>query len=152
VHRFLLATAALALLWAAPASAAGPLYIVPSHPPAASEAVGFTNDLNDRVRDLPPALDPPVAESPVQIEARIEDLERGVVIEQAAPHPERRPVGRQEDRREDAAALPAPSREPGDQPPLTAAFVAAGALAVLGLVLGLRRRRPGPPAAAAAGS
>jgi len=125
---------------ATPASAAGALYIVPSQPPSASEAVGFTNALNDRTRRLPPALDPAVAESPAQVEARIEDLQRGVVVERVPKRPTTPSVGR----REDVKVFVAP--EPGDQPPLSVAFVAAGALAALGLLLGARRRHSGSTA------
>jgi MYXO-CTERM domain-containing protein len=130
----------LSMAWpATPASAGGALYIVPSQPPSASEAVGFTNALNDRARRLPPSLDPPVAESPAQVEARIKDLERGVVVEKGPRRPAALSVGPREDANVKVSVAP----EPGDQAPLSVAFVAAGALAALGLLLGARRRHSG---------
>jgi len=133
---------ALLAIWAAPASAAGPLYAVPSHPPPETEAVGFTNALNDRVHHLPAPLNPPSAQSPEEVEARVQALERGVVIEreaaskqsarQASVHPAAKPK---------TIAVPvADTSEPGDRAPLSIAFLAAGALALIGLLFSARGR------------
>jgi hypothetical protein len=127
-------------IWAAPVNAAGPLYAVPSHPPPETQAVGFTNALNDRVRHLPAPLNPPIAQSPEEVEARVEALERGVVIERAAAsekktkQPSVHPVARKK-----ATYVPvADASEPGDRAPLSLAFVAAGALALVGLLFSAR--------------
>lgn len=132
----------LLAIWAAPASAAGPLYAVPSHPPPESEAVGFTNALNDRVRHLPAPLNPPTAQSPEEVEARVQALERGVVIEREAAsktksqQPSVHSVAKQK-----AIQVPvADASEPGDRAPLSLAFVAAGALALIGLLFSARGR------------
>jgi len=132
------ASVAICAIWVAPASAAGPLYAVPSHPPSETESVGFTNALNHRVRHLPAPLNPPTAQSPEEVEARVEALERGVVIAREAAD---RKGGRQH-----AAAHSAPAGHrdatvlvtangPDDRAPLTIAFLAAGALALVGLLL-----------------
>ena len=127
---------------AAPANAAGPLYAVPSHPPPETEAVGFTNALNDRVRHLPAPLNPPTAQSPEEVEARVQALERGVVIERKAAskkeskQPSVNPVAKQK-----VTHVPvADASEPGDRAPLSLAFVAAGALALVGLLFSARGR------------
>lgn len=133
----------LLAIWAAPANAAGPLYAVPSHPPPETEAVGFTNALNDRVRHLPAPLNPPTAQSPEEVEARVQALERGVVIEREAAAGEKKakqpsvhPVTKQK-----AIHVPvADASEPGDRAPLSLAFVAAGALALTGLLFSARGR------------
>lgn len=134
-------SAILFAIWAAPVSAAGPLYAVPSHPPSETKSVGFTNTLNHRVRHLPPSLDPPTADTPEEVEARLQVLQRGVVIEsgttkpkasRATPHPAAKP--RTKTVKEPAA------EEPGDRDPLSMAFVGAGLLAFLGLLLNARGR------------
>jgi hypothetical protein len=137
------AGAAIGAVWAGPASAAGPLYAVPSHPPSESESVGFTNALNHRVRHLPAPLNPPAAQSPAEVEARVEALERGVVIAGTA--------ARRKAAKKHAAAHSAPAGHqsstvlvaangPDDRAPLTIAFVAAGALALIGLLLVARQK------------
>ncbi len=124
----------LFLVWAAtPANAAGPLYAVPSHPPSDTKAVGFTNALNRRVRHLPAPLNPPVAEGPEQVEARLQALEHGVVIEGQSRQPEVRSP-----RRHDATKVLVAAEDPGERAPLSLAFVAAAALALLGLLLSAR--------------
>jgi hypothetical protein len=141
----------LFITWeAAPGHAAGPLYSLPSHPPPVTESVGFTNALNHRVRHLPAPLNPPAALSPAQVQARVQVLERGVVIErdprQAKPHSRKALIetnGDRSMRRHRTARMPA-AEEPGGRAPLSIAFVAAGALALLGLLLGVRGKYPGP--------
>lgn len=134
----------------APGNAAGPLYSLPSHPPPAIESIGFTNALNHRVRHLPAPLNPPVVHSPAQIGARAQVLERGVVIErgsrQLAAHPGNAAVGTDGDGgvggHRTARVLVV--EEPGGRAPLSVAFVAAGALALLGLLLSVRGKYTGP--------
>jgi len=136
------------MAWTASAgNAEGPLYAVPSEPPPTKESVDFTNDLNHRVRHLPPSLDPPVAESPAEVEARIRVLERGVVIEQGSKKPGERPRkaaaagnGKSGTRSDGAPTVTVQeaSTTADDPAPLSIAFVGAGALAVLGLFLSAR--------------
>jgi hypothetical protein len=133
--------------------AAGPIYsLPPSQPPPAKEAVGFTNHLNQGVPHLPAQLNPPVAESLEQVEARTRVLEHGVVIRGAktktakglaksAAHPRAPSVATgakgEKVSQGSLAAATAPA-------PLSLAFVGAGALALLGLLLGAARGwRPG---------
>jgi hypothetical protein len=142
--------AILFMMWTAPPGRAeGIIYAVPNHPPPEKEAVNYTNHLNHRVRHLPDSLDPPTAETPAQVEARVRTLERGVVIE----------TGKSKSRTPgDPAAAAARGAESGagdsggggpraaaavagDPAPLTVAFVGAGALAVLGLLLSARGMR-----------
>jgi hypothetical protein len=123
---------------AAPVDAAGPLYAVPSHPPSETEAVGFTNALNHRVRHLPTPLNPPIAQSPEEVEARVQALERGVVIERGTSQPR---VVHSVNRQKTAKVVVA--EEPGDRAPLSIAFVAAGVLAFLGLLLSARGKYTG---------
>jgi len=147
------AAAVLLMAWAAPSGhAEGALYAVPSKPPPVKESVDFTNDLNHRVRHLPAPLDPPVAETPAQVEARIRVLERGVVIEAgkaAAKKPKARtgkhsagasPVAGDDDGSAPGQGAAATADDPA---PLTIAFVGAGVLALLGLLLAARGWQPG---------
>jgi hypothetical protein len=137
----------LAIVWGAPANAAGPLYAVPDHPPAETESVGFTNALNDRVRHLPAPLDPPTAQSPEEVEARLEALERGVVIAHG-PAGEKRaaqPSDKRSDSSGKATKVVVATAPPDDRAPLSIAFVAAGALALIGLFFVARGRHPGSP-------
>jgi hypothetical protein len=147
LHRLVSAAAASLILFAigaAPAGAAGPLYAVPSHPPSETKSVDFTNALNHRVRHLPPPLDPPTADTPTEVEARVRVLQRGVVLQEGASKP------KQEQGRAEAGSAPKartaeqqPAAEvPGDRAPLSMAFVAAGLLAFLGLLLSARGRFP----------
>lgn len=121
-------------LAAASPAAAGVLYSVPKNPPPETDAVGFTNSLNKGVPGVPAALSRTSELTPQQVEAQARVLERGAVIRaQPAREPDRRteillPVG----------ASSFPGREP-----LSAAFLAAGALALAGLALAARRRRHG---------
>jgi hypothetical protein len=134
----------LFMTWeAAPGNAAGPLYSVPSHPPSVTESVGFTNDLNHRVRHLPPSLNPPAAQSPVEVGARVEVLERGVAIERGSRQP-KAASGKAAVGDGSVAEQRLVAEEPGDRAPLSMAFVAAGALALLGLFLGVRGKYSGP--------
>lgn len=133
-------------IWAAPVNAAGPLYAVPSEPPSVTESVDFTNALNRRVRHLPPSLDPPTAQSPAEVEARLKTLERGVVIEGRAT--QTKIEGRATQTKARSAhgletAKVVVVEEPGDRAPLSMAFVAAGILAFLGLLLSTRGRYSG---------
>jgi len=140
----------LSLLWAAaPAIAEGPLYAVPNEPPPEKESVNFTNHLNHRVRHLPPSLDPPTAETPAQVEARVRTLERGVVIKagkkeaKAAAHhgpggAKAVKVGGSESGGSDAQTSAPVASDPA---PLTVAFVGAGVLAAIGLLLSARGMR-----------
>lgn len=140
----------LSLLWAAvPAMAEGPLYAVPNEPPSETDSVNFTNHLNHRVRHLPESLDPPTAETPAQVEARVRTLERGVVIEsgknKAKPAAHRATgaakavkVGGGESSGSGSQTTAAVADDPA---PLTVAFIGAGALAVLGLLLSARGMR-----------
>jgi hypothetical protein len=138
------ASVILFAIWTAPAGAAGPLYAVPSHPPSETKSVDFTNALNHRVRDLPPPLDPPTADTPTEVEARVRVLQRGVVLREGASKPQEEQsraetgsVARSKaDERQPAAEVP------GDRAPLSMAFVAAGLLAFLGLLLSARGRFP----------
>lgn len=140
------------MAWAAsPANAEGPLYAVPSEPPPVKESVDFTNDLNHRVRHLPAPLNPPVAESPAQVEARIRVLERGVVIEGGAKK-SKAPRGGEVGENETVAAGGKESARgqgvaagPEAPAPLSIAFVGAGALALLGLLLGALGRQHSRP-------
>lgn len=128
-------------LGAAPVNAAGPLYAVPSNPPPETEAVGFTNALNDRVRDLPAPLYPPTAQTPAEVEARVRALEHGVVIDREATskkakQPSVDPVAKQK-----TIDVPvAGADEHDDRSPLSMAFIAAGAVALMGLLLSARGR------------
>jgi hypothetical protein len=156
-----MAAAAIAVsiaLAAPPANAEGPLYAVPSEPPPVKESVDFTNDLNHHVKDLPAPLNPPVAETPSQVEARIRVLERGVVIAGGAKKSESQPQSNGQGEKKNstgAAGGVGKGSSPGeatavaaDPAPLSIAFVGAGALALLGLILGARGRhtaRPGKP-------
>src|SRR3954453_5333016 len=94
-HR-VIASLLICLLWlaygVAPASAAGPLYSVPTQPPEPSESVGFTNELNHRVKHVPSQLNPPAVQSPADVESRIRVLEQGVPI----PDPRSRGPQRQD--------------------------------------------------------
>jgi len=143
-RRFGAAAASIVILFmtweTAPGNAAGPLYSVPSHPPPVAESVGFTNALNHRVRHLPTPLNPSAAHSPALVEARVQVLERGVVIErgsrQAKVH-----SGTAVETNGDRVLV---AEEPGDRAPLSMAFIAAGALALLGLLLGVRGKYSGP--------
>jgi hypothetical protein len=142
----------LSLFWAAtPAVAEGPLYAVPNEPPPEKESVNFTNHLNHRVRHLPDSLDPPTAETPAQVEARVRALERGVVIE--ASKGKDKPAGHHAQAiakavkagsgKSSGSGFQSTGSVASDPAPLTMAFVGAGALAVLGLLLsarGMRRR------------
>jgi hypothetical protein len=127
-----LAIVVFALATASPA-AAGALYSVPTNPPE-TDAVNFTNSLNKGVSGVPGALSHTPQLTPQQAEARTRLLERGAVIgAQPAHGPDRRtelllPVG----------ASPFPGREP-----LLAAFLAAGAAALVGLALAAKRRQHG---------
>jgi hypothetical protein len=135
---------------AGPAFAAGPLYAVPDHPPSETESVGFTNALNDRVRHLPAPLDPPTAQSPAEVEARLQALERGVVISRGRSEVRASKRGGRQD-----VDHPAPTSKtadvivtadgPDDRAPLGMAFVAAGALALIGLLLIARGKHPRSP-------
>jgi hypothetical protein len=125
-------------IWSAPVNAAGPLYAVPSNPPPETESVGFTNALNHRVRHLPAPLNPPTAQSPAEVESRVQALERGVVIERGAVN---------ERKAKRATVHPATGQktvdvtvadDPDDRAPLRMAFVAAGALALIGLLFSAR--------------
>jgi hypothetical protein len=129
-------------VWATPVNAAGPLYAVPDHPPSDSESVGFTNALNHRVRHLPAALNPPTAQSPAEVEARLQALDRGVVIERGAVNERKakQPAVSSAPRQETTAVSVAD--EPDDRAPLSVAFVGAGALALLGLMLSARGKHP----------
>jgi hypothetical protein len=133
-------TVVLFIAWvAAPAYAAGPLYAVPSNPPSDTKSVDFTNALNHRVRHLPTALNPPIAESPEQVGARLQTLERGVVIEGRPKQPEVHSV-----HGHDTPAMFVAAADPGGgRAPLSLAFVAAGGLALLGLLLSARGKYPG---------
>jgi len=138
-----MASVILFTIWAAPAGAAGPLYAVPSHPPSETKSVDFTNALNHRVRDLPPPLDPPTAATPAEVEARVRVLQRGVVLQSrtAKPKPSRSEADPGPAARSKTAEPPA-AETPGDRAPLSMAFVAAGLLAFLGLLLSARGRYP----------
>lgn len=133
--------------------AEGPIYsLPPSQPPPAKESVGFTNHLNQRVPHLPAQLNPPVAESLEQVETRTRVLEHGVVIqgtktktakglEKSGAHLRTPSVATgakgEGVSQESLAAATAPG-------PLSLAFVGAGVLALLGLLLGAARgRHPG---------
>jgi hypothetical protein len=136
----------LCTVWAAPAGAGGPLYAVPSHPPSETKSVDFTNALNHRVRHLPPPLDPPTADTPAEVEARVRVLQGGVVIREGASKP-----NREQSRAEVGTAPRAKTADqqpvaevPGDRAPLSLAFVAAGLLAFLGLLLSARGRYSRP--------
>jgi len=137
-----IASVILLAIWAAPVDAAGPLYAVPSHPPPATEAVGFTNALNDRVRHLPAPLNPPTAQSPEEVEARVQALERGVVIERVAASEKtsKQPSDHPAAKQKAVAVSIADAGEPGDRAPLSIAFLAAGALALIGLLFSARGR------------
>jgi hypothetical protein len=138
-------------LAASPAEAEGPLYAVPSEPPPVKESVDFTNDLNHRVRHLPAPLNPPVAETPAQVEARIRVLERGVVIEGGAKKAEAQRDGQVGENRSVAAGDRESARGQGASAvssapaPLSIAFVGAGVLALLGLLLGALGRQHSRP-------
>lgn len=140
----------LSLTWAVvPAMAEGPLYAVPDEPPPEKESVNFTNHLNHRVRHLPASLDPPTAETPAQVEARVRTLERGVVI--VPGKNKAKPAGHHT--RATAKAVKAGDGESsgggpqtdagvaGDPAPLSVAFIGAGVLAALGLLLSARGMR-----------
>jgi len=133
-------------IWAAPAGAAGPLYAVPSHPPSETKSVDFTNALNDRVRNLPPPLDPPTAATPAEVEARVRVLQRGVVLKEGASKAKQgksRPEAGSAPRSKPTERQQQPAAEvPGDRAPLSMAFLAAGLLAFLGLLLSARGRFP----------
>ncbi|HEX5593361.1 MAG TPA: hypothetical protein VFX35_08440 [Solirubrobacterales bacterium] len=141
------------MAWAAPSGhAEGPLYAVPSKPPPVKESVDFTNDLNHRVRHLPAPLDPPVTETPAQVEARIRVLERGVVIKngRAATKKSKARAGKQSrgaspvaTDRDESTPDQGTSVAADDPAPLTMAFVGAGVLALIGLLLAARGRHPG---------
>src|SRR4051794_6122603 len=145
------ALAIVAIAWEAPAGRAeGPLY-VPEQPPPAKESVDFTNDLNHRVRHLPAPLNPPTAETPAQVEARVRVLERGVVLagpggsgggKHEAHH--RKPAAEDGGQRSARSHGTSSAAAAADAPaPLSVAFVGAGILALLGLLLGARGWRPG---------
>lgn len=129
--------------------AEGPLYTLPpAQPPPAQESVEFTNHLNHRAPHLPASLNPPTAESPAQVEARIRVLEHGVAIhggtktetakgsKNSAAHPRTPSIATgakgKADSQESFAAADAPA-------PLSVAFAGAGVLALLGLLLGAAR-------------
>jgi hypothetical protein len=143
------ATASIVLLsmtWrVASGHAEGAIYsLPPSQPPPAKESVSFTNQLNQRVSHLPAQLNPPVAESLEQAEARTRVLEHGVVVQgsktkaakglgKSGAHPRTPSVAAgAEGETVSLAAATAPA-------PLSLAFVGAGVLAVLGLFLGAAR-------------
>jgi hypothetical protein len=141
---------AFLVISAAPAFAAGPLYAVPDHPPSETESVGFTNALNDRVRHLPAPLDPPTAQSPAEVEARLQALERGVVIARGRPGgpASKRSEGQGRDHSaptSKAADVIVTADGPDDRAPLSMAFVAAGALALIGLLLVARGKHHRSP-------
>jgi hypothetical protein len=147
--------AIIAMAWQAPAGRAeGPLY-VPEQPPPAKESVDFTNDLNHRVRHLPAPLNPPAAETPAQVESRVRVLERGVVVaapagrgEESKPETRSRQAAAEAgDQRSthssDPSSAPASAPVTSDAPaPLSVAFIGAGVLAALGLLLAARGRFP----------
>src|SRR3954447_22730662 len=146
------ALAIVAIAWEAPAGRAeGPLY-VPEQPPPEKESVDFTNDLIHRVRHLPAPLNPPTAETPAQVEARVRVLERGVVLAGPGGRGEERKLearsrqgaaedgGQRSARSHGTSSAPAAADAPA---PLSVAFVGAGILALLGLLLGARGWRPG---------
>jgi hypothetical protein len=153
LHRLSVAVASttiLFMIWAAPpGKAEGIIYAVPNHPPPEKESVNFTNHLNHRVRHLPDSLDPPTAETPAQVEARVRTLERGVVIEPGKGRG--RPAGHHAQATAKASKVGGGESSgsgsrttapvAGDPAPLTVAFVGAGALAVLGLLLSARGMR-----------
>jgi hypothetical protein len=139
----------LSMTWrVAAGDAGGPIYsLPPSQSPPVQESVGFTNHLNQRVPHLPAQLNPPVAESLEQVEARIRVLEDGVVIratkrktakglEKSGAYPRTPSVATgangETAGQESLAAAIAPA-------PLSLAFVGAGILALLGLLLGTAR-------------
>jgi hypothetical protein len=156
-HRWRLlgaATASIVILsttWGvALGNAEGPLYTLPPPQPPPQESINFTNHLNHRVPNLPATLNPPVAESPEQVEARTRVLEQGVVIPGGGKPEGAKKFGadprtpsvatgakRGTDSQESVAAATAPG-------PLSVSFVGAGVLALLGLLLGAARGwRPG---------
>lgn len=145
-RRFGAAAASIVILFmtweTAPGNAAGPLYSLPSQPPPVTESVGFTNALNHRVRHLPAPLNPPAAHSPAQVVARVQVLERGVVIERGSRPSEVHSGKAAVETNGDKKTLVA--EEPGGRAPLSMAFVAAGALALLGLLLSVRGKYSGP--------
>ena len=127
--------------------AGGPLYVLPpSNLSPGQESVEFTNHLNGRLPHLPAQLNPPEAESPEQVEARIGTLERGVVIqggtntvkgaENSEEHPETPSVATSADGEMDSQEGIAAADDPG---PLSVAFIGAGILALLGLFFGAVR-------------
>lgn len=149
----------LCLCWQpVPAVAGGALYAVPSEPPSEKQSVDFANAINQRVRPLPPSLDPPTAETPAEVEARIRTLERGVVIAGGGKRSNQKDQSDQKDRKDRpgrgeadsapthvATAAPVgPVEKPGDRAPLNLAFVAAGILALVGVLLGAGRKLSGP--------
>lgn len=148
----LVANAILLMIWATPpGKAEGIIYAVPNHPTPEKESVNFTNHLNHRVRHLPDSLDPPTAETPAQVEARVRTLEHGVVIRSGKGNGKGKPAGRQA--QPTAKAVKSGGDEGSgssfrttggladDPAPLTVAFIGAGALAVLGLLLSARGMR-----------
>lgn len=153
-RRFGAAAASIVILFmtweTAPGNAAGPLYSVPSYPPPVTESVGFTNALNHRVRHLPAPLNPPAVHSPAEVGARVQVLERGVVIERGSRQPKvhsgKADVETNGDRsmRRQRAARVLVAEAPGGRAPLSMAFLAAGALALLGLFLSARGKYSGP--------
>jgi hypothetical protein len=143
-------TTILFMIWGPPpGKAEGIIYAVPNQPPPEKESVNYTNHLNHRVRHLPDSLDPPTAETPAQVEARVRTLERGVVIEPGKG--EGKPVGHHAEATAKAVEVDGgESSDSGsrmsaasanDPAPLTVAFVGAGALAMLGLLLSARGMR-----------
>lgn len=128
-------------IWTAPVNAAGPLYAVPNHPPSETKSVDFTNALNHRVRHLPPPLDPPTADTPAEVEARLQVLQGGVVLEGGTTKPKASPAAPYPAAKPKTKTVKEPAaEEPGDRAPLSMAFVGAGALAFLGLLLTTRGR------------
>jgi hypothetical protein len=139
----------------APAGAEGILYAVPNEPPPSKESVDFTNHLNHRVHHLPQSLNPPTAETPAQVEARIRTLERGVILQPARTKGRGRGNQGEPTGHPGSVATEADGASVGhgshataavtDAPaPLTVAFVGAGVLAALGLLFsarGMRRQR-----------
>ena len=121
-----------ALLLAAPAGAAGPLYSVPSTPTPDKKSIDFANAIGERIPNPPASLGPSSDPTPAQMEERARALARGVVVP-LGPESKPTPQG--------ASALPLTSSNP-ERNPLLAAFVAAAVLALIGLGLAARRRRP----------
>jgi hypothetical protein len=123
------------------AQAIRPIYTVGPNPPLSSNSVKFTNALNRPLARVPPSLSPATDRlSPVQLAARTKVLDRGVVMSgQPRRTPKSRAAGDRRTAWQQAPGAPTSGSTPGGREPLLFTFIAAGVMALVGLLLNARR-------------